>query len=249
MKILPILLINAVMVGGGIVIYDQLQDDAPAPTYQESSGLTDDVLARLDERYLGQDSGGEPLLQATGTDPRLLARLDALEKRLAMRAAPSKSAPAEETAEDSNSPLARPEVAMDGVEPSDEEVERFRKIQQRADELRRAEQERERLTRFLDRIEVDLTEEEQDKLLATQRSYRRKFGEKMREIWQSGDDREVMRESMRTLGETMREEVSVEIQEYLSVGDAQKITENLNQLVRGFGGRGGRGGPPGRGGR
>lgn len=244
MKFLPYLLVNVVLVAGGIVVYDQLRDHAPAPVYGDAGGLSAQDLARLDARYLDK-GGNEPGLRATGVDERLLARIAALEAKVGA-ALPEGPAAADPEAGPSAPvrPLASPDPAVPVAEPTDAEVARFRRLMERAEEARREERERERLAGFLERLEVNLNADQQEKLLATTRTYRRKWGETMRTVFSTvrerGGDREGARDAARQAMDGLRQEFTVEIQEYLSVGDAQKITENINQLVRGgFMGRGG----------
>ena len=84
MKILPILLINLVVVGGGLVIYDQMRADTPQAAYA-TDGLDGVELADIKSRLGRLEGAGqqpaetppqaEPAALGGGRRPRLRARL------------------------------------------------------------------------------------------------------------------------------------------------------------------------------
>ncbi len=117
----------------------------------------------------------------------------------------------------------------------DEELARFRRLMKRAEDARRQEREERRITDMLERLEIKLTPAQKTKLMASMQSFRTKMGETMRKAFQGGGGREAAREAM----DGLRQEFTVELQEYMSVGDVQKITDNSSGLLRGFGGFGG----------
>lgn len=235
MKLLPILLMNVVLVTGGIVIYDQIRSDAPETTYV-TNDKGPDLLPPGPEA--GRPGDPPPLLRAQGVDPRLLARLEALEKRLNVEPAGPADTPTEGETEAPGG-MAAPELPIDEEKPSEDSVRRFKRMMEAAQQMQRDERERERLQRTLERLELNLSEEQTDKLFSATREYRRKIGDVWRTAFRGnqGGDREQMREAARQGMETVREEFAVTINKFLPTGDAQKIVENAGQLgMRGFGG-------------
>ncbi|MDJ0523162.1 MAG: hypothetical protein QNJ90_13920 [Planctomycetota bacterium] len=244
MKLLPILLINAVLVGGGIVIYDQLRDEGPATSY-EASGVDPVEVQNLRDRIAALE-GRTPGLKATGIDSNLLARLEKLEGRLASREPMRSSAPDQPSSSGStDGGMAMPELA-EGEEPAREDVQRFRRMMEAAEQLRREERERERLLASLKDLEITLSEKQTDQLMTATRDYRRKIGEMWRTAFSGArgpdGDREAAREKARQGMESLREDFAVTINKFIPSGDAQKIVENIGRVGgRGFGGMGRRG--------
>ncbi len=242
MKLLPLLLINASLVAGGIVIYDQVRSDGPSTTYHEG-GVDAVAMAELTDRIAALE-GGSPTLKASGTNPQILARLEALEKSGAVSVATNESA--SDTVADggtagSGTPgggMALPDIE-EGEAPSADDVRRFRKLQEASDQLRRDERDRERLLATLKELEITLDPKQTNKFISAQRDYRGKIGEMWRKAFSGGRaqgaDREAMRETARAGMETLREDFSVTINKFIPSADAQKIIENMNR----FGGRGG----------
>jgi len=240
MKLLPIVLINAVLVAGGIVIYDQVRGDGPATTYATDGGGDDVQIAQITERVAALE-GRAPTLRATGSDPRILARLEALETRAAVRA-PSggTSTPDADGAAPAEDALALPDVP-EGEQPANEDVRRFRRLMEAAEQQRRDERDRERLLAVLKDLDITLNAEQTNKLVAAQRDYRSKVGDVWRKafsgIREAGADREGMREAARQGMEGLRDQFGVTINKFVPSADAQKIIENMNRIGgRSFGG-------------
>lgn len=233
MKMLPILLINVALVGGGIIIYDQLRSDAPHATY-DSGGMDGEMLADLESRLARLEARpGAPMLRASGGDA-LAQRLEALEARFAAVPPPPRADGSEPEA-DARPPLERPEMASaDGeAQPSNDELRWFRRMREADEQSRRTEREREQLTRMLENLEINLNDEQTDKLLVAQRDMRSKMGEMWRGIRRGPDvDREQVRQEMTQKMETIREEFSVNINKFLPTGDAAKIVESSNRMGR-----------------
>ena len=249
MKIMPVLLMNLALVVGGIVIYDQLRAEAPSTTY-EAGGIDSVTVANMTDRIRALEDRS-PGLKATGLDPNLLARLERLEAKLAipLPAAPRGEAAGEEPgATTTEGGFALPDLA-EGEKPADADVQRFRRMMDAAEELRREERERERLLAQLKDLDITLNPQQTEKLVEATRAYREKIGEVWRNAFQTPraqeGDREAAREAARVGMETLREEFAVTINKFLPSGDAQKIVENLGRVGgRGFGNMpGGPGGP------
>ncbi len=240
MKMLPYLLINLVMVGGGIAAYDHLKADDASP-HADTGGMDEIDLQQVEDRIVDRlNSGNQPMLRASGTDPKLVARIAALEKQLGSASVVESAGDAggSTTTASNGEGLAMPSLSEGSdVEPSDDEVKRFRKIMERAEQQRREEREAERMDQMLARLEINLDAGQKKKLMGAQRDYRRKVGETMREAFRGGGGREAAREAM----DGLREEYQTVLVEFMSVGDAQKIVEaggGMRGMMRGRDGGG-----------
>lgn len=241
MKLLPILLMNVALVGGGIFVYDQMREEGPATTY-ESSGADHVEIAGLADRVAALE-GRTPGLRATGVDAGILARIEALESKSAVRApdaASSGSAGETPSTAGTDGGMAMPTLD-DGVEPTADEVQRFRKMMEAAERMRREERERDRLLAQLKELEISLNPKQTEQLMSATRDYRSKIGDVWRKSFsgarEPGADREAMREQARQGMETLKEEFAVTINKFIPSGDAQKIVENIARVGgRGFGG-------------
>jgi hypothetical protein len=239
MKLMPILLINVVTVGAGIALYDHFKGE-PEPAVETAMGGLDTVdLAALEDRIMERVNAGQPGLKVAGTNPSVLARLDALESRASGAPAPvaTESAPGE-TGSAPAGTFAAPDLAGGTGEPTEDEVRRFRKIMERAEEMRRDERDLQRLDGMLTRLEITLDLDQKKKLLTAQRDFRRKVSETWRNAMRDGGGRDAARAAM----DGLREEFTTEITKFMSIGDAQKISEQGAGMMRAFGGDIGMGG-------
>lgn len=235
MKLMPYFLVSVLTAGVAVAAYDQLKADGPAGTTIEAGGLDSTDLAVLESRLMDRLGQGQPGLAVASPDARILRRLEALEARQGARPVPEPEpdAPASEGDQDPE-PFMRPEVAGDDVEPTDDEVRRFRKYMERAEQMRRDERELQRNDELLARLEINLDAGQKKKLFAAQRTYRRKIGEAWRTAMRENGGRDGGgREAARGAMDVLREEFTTELTKFMSIGDAQKISEN-GAGMRGF---------------
>lgn len=232
MKLLPILLLNVVVAGAAVVIYDQVSKDAPAPTY-ESVDVTDAGLLARVEALESARSDAAPMLQSAGADPRVMARLDELERRFG-GAAPAVDNQPTVADENVDGGMAAPATSTDGADPSQDEVKRYRKLQQLARQQEREEREMARIEQTLKELEIDLSDKQKEQLGTTYRSFQERRTEmfrsamtKAREMRDSGgtaDWGEVMRETR----EAVNQEFVSKISSFIPSDDAVKISNSLN---------------------
>ena len=175
MKLLPVLLLNLATLGVGIVVYDQLRRDAASPV-AEVEGVRSDSAA-LEPRIEALEADRRPVLGGGGIDPRLLARLEALEALVEAQvttADPERAAPEELPTE--ADPLA-PKATPDG--PSPDEMRRWRKVR---DAVRREDSIKKNHARFdraLDKLPFGLTPRQRQKIYAAHAAFEPRIGE----IW------------------------------------------------------------------
>jgi len=242
MKMLPLLLINVALVGGGLVIYDQLRSDAPSATYH-TGGVDPVQVSDLESRIARlEQSSGAPMLRTGGTEA-LVQRLESLEQRLA-RVPPPPRPDGPPAADDPRPPLERPEMAATGdpaAQPSEDELRWFRRMREADEQARREERERQQLATMLSSLEINLDEQQMDKLVVAQRKMRDQMGDIWRNVRRGPDvDREQVRQEMTQKMDSIREEFSVTINKFIPAADAAKIVETTTRTGRGFvGGPGG----------
>jgi len=173
MKLLPFLLLNLATVGVGIVAYDQLRGGEPQGQVVE--GARNEVTA-LEPRIEALEAERRPLLGGGGIDPRLLARLDALEAELQARVTTEVSEPVDEVIPTDADPLV-PKAKPDA--PTAEEVRRWRRVREavrREDTLRKNHA---RFDKALDRLAINLTPRQREKVYAAHAA----FEPRIDEIW------------------------------------------------------------------
>jgi len=232
MKLLPILLLNVVVAGGAVVIYDQVSKDAPAPTYESMDATDAGLVARI-EALESAKAESSPMLQSAGADPRVMARLDELE-RLFGGAAPAAADQPTVAADDPGDGMAAPAAGTDGNVPGPDEVKRYRKLQQLARQQEREEREMARIDQTLKELDIDLSDKQKEQLGKTYRSFQERRTEmfraamtKAREMRDSGgtaDWGEVMRETR----EAVNQEFVSKISSFIPSDDAVKISDSLN---------------------
>ena len=240
MKILPILLINLVVTGGALVIYDQMQSEGGSATY-DMSGADAVEIADLETRLARlENSGGQPAL-AGAADEGLLRRVEALEARQAGGSSASRASgdagSADAPARADGGPITS--FSEDG-DISDDDVNRFRKLMDAANEQRRLEREQEQLANLLERLEISMDDKQQEQYLGARRERQRKMGEMFRNLRRGPDvDREQMMEQINGARTKINEEFAVTINKFLPSGDAAKLVEHESSSRWGSAMRGG----------
>lgn len=224
MRLLPALLLNLVVAGGAVVIYDQVRGE---PTTSggglDASTDLDDLRARI--ARLESDRPVE--LRSDGAADATLRRLEALEARLkAFEEKPTRTAPAPSPTDDADQPVAR----LEPGEPSTDEVERFRKLQKAA-RARDAQAKRTAYVKVaLDKAGVRLSDTQRAKVVAAQAA----FGERYNEIWSEaksssgaqGEDVDwttIIRET----NEVIQTEFASQVSSFLPQADAEAVAGAL----------------------
>jgi len=163
MKLLPLLLLQLATVGVALLVYDQLRHDPPPSTPAvESDGIDAPALER---RLQALEASRRPSLTATGTDPRLLERLEALEA--AIETPPGTAGQGTETPERTGRAPAEdalPSPTAFADEPSARDVQGFRKLQAAAKQQERLERNRKRVDGALDKLSLRLSKNQRAKI-------------------------------------------------------------------------------------
>ena len=243
MKILPILLINLVVTGGALVIYDQMQDEGPQTTYEMGGGLDPVTLTDIETRLdrLERDEG-QPML-ASDMGDSLRRRVEALERRAGGSAAVR---PAGD--EGSEGPSDAPSTASTGPGPifseesgiTEDDVTRFRQLMDAANEQRRLEREREQVTNMLARLDITMDEKQKDQYIAVRRDRQRKIMEVLRNRPRGPEvDHEQVRADIEAKSAVIRDEFSTALHKFLPSSDAAKLVEEEGNSRWGRFGRGG----------
>lgn len=229
MKLLPVLLLNIVVAGAAVVVYDQVRS-TDAPQGGDLDTATVDTSA-LEARLAALESREQPMLQAEGSDPRALARLEAFERRL--RALETRSpASREQDPEEEDPQPARelPIMAAEG-DPTPEEVSRFRKLQKASHRQVRRQKVSRRLAAVVDKLGISLTEDQQEQLVDAYAD----FEPRRSEMWQEakstaaaeGEDADWDRVIRETSSRIRRAFVD-EIDDFIPSADAESIAGALN---------------------
>lgn len=236
MKMLPILLVNLVVTGGALVIYDQVRSDPATATYGVGGAEAADPVRLADvETRLGrlENGAGQPAL-ATGGDENLARRLDSLERALAGGGSPGgRPSPGPIAVEGAERPPLAAAGDGGGYEqdggPSSDEVRRFRALMDAANEQRRTEQEREQLAQVLTRLEITMDEKQTAQYLDARRARQEATGELFRGMRRGPDvDREQVMEQINQGRAKISEEFAINISKFLLPGDAAKLVEHEN---------------------
>ncbi|MDF1700089.1 MAG: hypothetical protein P1V36_02885 [Planctomycetota bacterium] len=225
MRVLPLLLMNAALVGLALLAYDQLRDPAPAG----GANLDDaSALGALEERVVALERSKPVELRTDGGMTSLRQRIEALEAGLAPARAAA-AVPSPET-------VGRPGVAPSAVtvarpaseEPTDEEVRRFRRLRDAARARERGDRERERLDKALAKAGIPLAPKQREQVLATQRQFAARrtalWSEAKRRGAEEGADANWPTIIRETNG-LVRREFSTQIAGFLSQADADAVAE------------------------
>ena len=177
MKILPMLLLNLVLVGGALVVYDQMRSE-PVPALQAIEGDAD--TAGFEARLQALEVERRPVLQSAGTDPRLVERLAVVEAALAGRVSMD-DRPGDEPDLAGRAPsqdAAQPPLAS-ADEPTANEIRRFRRL---AEAVRREvsiEKNAARVDKALDKLSLNLSKRQRRKVAEAFTTFQPRVGQ----IW------------------------------------------------------------------
>jgi hypothetical protein len=222
MKLLPLLALNVLVAGTSILAYDVLTTPAEAPPVADDSAALEALEERLDalERSMRMQSGR--------SDRALVSRTSSLEERLAT----PKSMPIE-TAAVADVPAASVrDAAMAALAGDDAaSVARLKVLMERSESDRRAERETQGMDRLLDRLGLELTEEQSKRLGEEMGAHR----DRMREYVRGARAEGLERKDVRAGREGLRGELQATLATFLSPAEAETIAAQS-----GGGGPGGR---------
>ena len=241
MKIPALIAANILIVGAGIMTYDVMRSDAPTAA-TTADGEPVDVAAledRLDELERRLDG-----LSTIQTDRKITSRLLKLEQQLAARETGATPMAAAGSAKvlPARLPASAAPPSEGGSELADADDERSVEIVKKAMERIEADRERERsargVDRMVDRLGLQLTDDQRTRLGEEFSAFRNKVRDNFRNGRQEGRTREDMQAEM----ETLRSDFGTSLGQFLSQSDADAIVEEMGN------GGGGRRGPGGLGG-
>ena len=231
MKLLPILLLNVAVVGGGLFAYDQLRTEEPAPAEPEAPQTVE--LGDLEARVKALEAQPAPPLQAEGLDPRVAKQLEALASRIE---ALEKREPTETPVVDGNEPQGEstPKPMPSGEEPkgepTKEEVARFKKLQSAAYRERRLQRIAKRVKSRLASLDLSLTPEQQKQLVAAYADFEPRRDEIWTEVKQNTPDttpREDWGQIITDTNARIQREFTERITPFIPAADAETISEGL----------------------
>lgn len=176
MKALPLLLLNVAMVASGIVVYDQVVRRPDAPARAVESPRVD--VDALEQRLEALETDREPALRGPDLNPLIFERLDTLEEALRAETAvaPPAAKASGEAAPGSYDPGAVEAMQPD---PAPEEVARWRRVRDAVQRQDKIDRNRERLNRALNKLSINLTPRQRDKIHVAYAA----FEPRVREIW------------------------------------------------------------------
>lgn len=237
MKFAPYLLVNVLVVGAGLLVYDTVRQDAPVPAYLPGPSAGADVEA-------GSAPAGTPSVVISGADTEFLARrnkarLDELEAALAVLrrgSASGSEAGGSPSAGGPGAPAGQGALDLPPVrtgEAAEFDERTLATLKTYMDEIRRREEEqrrRESVTQELARLDVQLSESQTDAVIDATLTYQDKARDLMRQGFERTEDGQARR---REAFEGLRNEYVSVVHSLVPTAEAEKITSG--RLGRSFG--------------
>ena len=199
MKILPMLLLNLVLVGGALGVYDRMRSE-PVPALQAIEGDSD--TAGFEARLQALEAERRPVLQSAGTDPRLTERLAVVEAALAGRVTMD-DRPGDEPDLAGRAPsqdAVQPPLAS-ADEPTANEIRRFRRLAEAVRREVNIEKNAARVDKALDKLSLNLSKRQRRKVAESFTA----FQPRINQIWGEAKDR--ARQTVKEGGAVSRAEV------------------------------------------
>jgi len=234
-KVAPLVALNVLLVGAGLVAYDVVRGvepagDDPHAALAEQLDLLQERVDDVERRVAGAGRGdGERRVSPQVLD--IEARVAALEKPRALPATSVAPARAPEAAA-----AAAPEAARDAP-ISDVEVERVRLALERLEQRRERERAARMLDGLLDRLGVALAEEQKQRLADELNAYRDGVRESLRGARESGLSREDVTAAM----DDLRAGFTTRLELFMDAADAKAVSDEIGSSPRML--MGGPGGP------
>ena len=236
MKLPLILLLNLLVVATGLFVYDTVRADrtygVDAPVEADRS-LLEARVASLEQRMAERG----PELRAVGTED-LMARILTLEAALRARPAAPASAPTLDDARPFASGVDE-DLAAGSVDSEDEasptpsgldekDVKRVQRLMEEADRRRREEWAIQRLDRTLERLDIELSAENKQRVMAATDTFRTTLREAFGEARASG----LPPEDMGPVLETARVQLTSTLESFLPASDAEQLVQALSRPGR-----------------
>ena len=240
------ILLTVLLVAGGGGGYHVMAADRGAADYDEPSLLAASDLRDLEGR-LSALEGQEPMLQGNVSSQDLYDQMRALAERIEKleQAGPAPATPVLEgsAADVGAGPVADTTRPMLEDGPSPLTTAQEKRIKDLVDHQMRSRMRGRntgRIDRTLERLGIELTDDQKRKLEVEMDAQRQAMGELFRSARDSGLSREEMRASMQDSMATLNREFTQKVSAFIPAGDAEAISASLNSFGgRGPGGRGG----------
>lgn len=225
MRVLPLLLMNAAVVGLALLAYDQLRDQAPAG----GANLDDaSALSALEERVVALERSKPVELRTDGGMSSLRQRIEALEAGLATARAAAAVPSSETVGRPGVAPSSETVARPGSAEPTDDELRRFRRMRDAARAKERGDKERKRLDLALAKAGIPLAPKQREQVLATQKQFAARRTELWGEAKRRGAEEGANADWPTIIRETnglVRREFSTQIAEFLPQADADAVAE------------------------
>jgi hypothetical protein len=241
MKLGTFLLLDVLVVGGGILIYDAVRSERPEPKAPEVASIsrTGDAPPPIESRP------ESPIVLSGGGEAALLARLDELGRRIAVleQTRPAPRAPSTDETTPGGVPggnVQYPEGAdlslPDIANPEDPRFDpvvlaRFRAYVEKVEQMRRDERAAEFVGNQIDRLGLSLTAPQKEQIVAATLKYQAQARETFRNMPRGDPGRE---ERQRAFTE-LRDQYSKTVNSVVGSADAEKIVASLARWGGGFG--------------
>lgn len=179
MKWIPALLLNVVVAGGAILVYDQLRAPVPATTASDETSV--DTPTDLEARLAALEAKGRPLLEARGAGAAVEDRLARLEQEMQALAERLGETPA---IAPGKTPGSAPTKTF-GV-PTKEEIEHYRKIRDAANFDRVLKRSETRVDAVTKAREIRLSDQQREAVIEAHARFQARESDIWREAKQSG---------------------------------------------------------------
>lgn len=234
-------LLTLALVAGGVATYHVLVDGDPA--MESVAAVGDRDLTALEARIEALENRA-PLLRGSTDSGALLLDLEGRVKALEVQPT-ARTAGRTEARVDPGAPALLESgsgVPVDETALSDAQRKAVRKLVDGAMRERVGGRSADRINRALERLEIELTTEQREKLDAALALHRESSGE----AWRAGRDAGLDRDAIRAEMTTLNQKFTASLAEFIPAGDAEAITGALGSMGRGGGGPGRGGGGGGR---
>jgi len=226
MNVPALIAVNILIVGAGIMTYDVMRTDPPTVA-QTADGepidlsTVEDRLSDLERRLDG--------FSTIKTDRKVTSRLLQMENRLAaMEAAPAEAAASLAATATETTSMGALE-STDATELAGADLAKIKKAMEQIDKDRDRERSTRGVDRIVDRLGLQLTDDQKKRLGEEFAAFRNKIRDNFRNGRMEGQTREDLIANM----ETMRDEFGTSLGTFLSQTDADAIVSEIGSSMGG----------------
>jgi len=218
MKLAQVLLINVATVAVALVVYDELRDDAVAQSRVRAPTSRSTREVELEARVHALEVEARTLREAAGAERRVPDPMDAPAKAGALRASPE----AEPGAAIDRGPATKAPKARMADQPSSEDVDRFRRLQDAVRRENSIKKNRQRVDGALDKLSINLTPKQRERVHAAVAE----FEPNIVRIW--GEVKTEARATIEAGGEVDRGQIVSSTQTRIQTEFAATLSEIVN---------------------